>query len=198
MPTNETTESTMNATRSLSFYVTVWLAVAIVIGMAAYAVYQYFTMPGMTVQQLLLHHLWHVLALGAVIYMLCWLVFYRVLLRPLQQIYLHLYAVGAGKLEPLVLESNVAEIRTIVEGINLMLRRMEQGVDVQALEHAQGVIAELKEAIRRWEVSEPAATGFPLEKLAALEGSLLAIVRNVNAPAKAGLENSRCPQCVEA
>ena len=188
----------MNATRSLSFYVTVWLAVAIAVSMAAYAFYQYFTMPGITATELFLHHLWHVLALGAVIYVLCWLVFDRVLLRPLKQIYIHLYALGAGKLEPLALESNVAEIRTIVEGINLMLRQMEQGADAQALEHAQRVIAELKEAIRQWEVSEPAATSFPLEKLAALERSLLAIVRNVKASAKPTPENSPCPQCAEA
>ena len=184
-------------TRSLSFHVTVWLAIATAIGMGAYAVYQYATMPGHTVLDLLLHHSWHVLVLGVTAYVVSWIALHKLIVRPLAKIYVHLYAIGGGRLAPLVLKSRVTEIHTIVEGINLMLRRMEQGADAQALEHAQRDISELKEAIRRWEVSESATNSFPLEKLAAVERSLLAIVRNGNAAAKPTLEHSPCPQCAE-
>lgn len=185
-------------THSLSFHVTVWLAIATAIGMGAYAVYQYATMPGHSVLELLLHHSWHVLALGAAIYVLSWAVFHKLIVQPLTKIYLHLYAMGAGQLAPLALKSNVTEIGTIVAGINLMLHRMEQGMDGNALEHAQRDIAELKETIKQLEVSKPTAKGLALEKVAALEKSLSAVVRGVNAPAKPTLENSPCPQCVEA
>lgn len=194
----DTTMQPTMATRSLSFHVTVWLAIATAIGMGAYAIYQYATMPGHTALDLWLHHSWHVLALGAAIYVVSWVAFHKLIVQPLTKIYLYLYAMGTGQLAPLALKSNVTEIRTIVEGINLMLRRMEQGMDKQALEHAQSDIAALKETILRLEVSELDAKSLALEKLAALEKSLAAVVRNVNAPAKPTLENSPCPQCAEA
>lgn len=135
----------MRTTRSLSFFVTVWMAVAIGVSMAAYAAYEYATMPGATVKELALQHLGHVLALGILSYALCWAVFYFVLLRPLSRIYLHLYTVGAGKLKTLELDSNVREIRTIVDGVNLMLSRLKLGADGDALELAQKRIAEIRE-----------------------------------------------------
>lgn len=195
---NDTAKEPTMRTRSLSFHISVWLAIATAIGMGAYAIYQYATMPGHTVLDLLLHHSWHVLALGAAVYVVSWVAFHKLIVQPLTKIYLHLYAMGAGQFAPLVLKSNVSEIHTIVEGINLMLRRVEQGMDANALEHAQRDITELKETIGQWEVSEPDAKSLALEKLVALEKSLSAVVRNVHAPGKPTPENSPFPQGAEA
>ena len=195
----DTTTQPTTTTRSLSFHVTVWLAIATTIGMATYAIYQYATMPGHTVLDLLLHHSWHVLALSVAIYVVSWIAFHKLIVQPLTKIYLHLYAMGAGQLAPLALKSNVTEIRTIVEGINLMRRRTEQSMDGTTVEHAQRDIIELKETIRELEVLEPDGKSLALEKVAALEKSISAVMRNVNAPAKPTLEGSPCcGQCAEA
>lgn len=189
----DTTMQRTETTRSLSFHVTVWLAIATAIGMAAYAIYQYSTMPGNTVLDLLLHHSWHILAVCAAIYAVSWAALHKLIVRPLMKIYLHLYAMGAGKLEALALESNVTEIRTIVDGINLMLRRMEQGADTRAFEHAQKDIATLRETIMGSEVSEMEAKNTALEKLADLEKLLSAIIQNVNKSERQTMETSLLP-----
>lgn len=148
------------------------MAAAIAVSMTTYAVYQYFAMPGMTVADLFLHHLWHVLALGGIIYILCWVIFDRALLQPMKRIYLHLYAVGAGKLEPLELESSVTEIQTIVEGVNVMLSRLKHGADANTIELARQRIEEIKNNVM--ELSTPDRTGVAeiLDALAELERGL--------------------------
>ncbi|MBI4583544.1 MAG: hypothetical protein HY717_05940 [Planctomycetes bacterium] len=78
----------MGNQKSLSFVVALWTAIAIALSMGIYAVLQYFLVPNVTLSELLLNHLWHVLVLGSVIYLFLWLILKNVLLRPLQQIYL--------------------------------------------------------------------------------------------------------------
>jgi hypothetical protein len=152
------------------------MAAAIAASMAAYAVYEYATMPGHTLRELTVEHLGHVMGLGLVIYILCWGVFYFLLLRPLNRIYLHLYTVGSGRLKTLELDSNVREIRTIVDGVNLMLSRLKQGADSNALELAQKRIAEIREMTRQLTTPDQEQFSVLLDNLADLEKSLPAIL----------------------
>jgi hypothetical protein len=163
--------------------VTVWLAVAIAMGMAAYAIYHYATMPGHTALDLLLHHSWHVLVLAAAIYIVSWFAFHQLLVAPLKKIYLHLYAMGAGRLEPLTLNSNVTEIRTIVEGVNLLLFRINQSADSGSLELAQQRIGEIRDVMRRLSPANPQDVSELLDKLAQIESTFAALVQRSNAPA---------------
>ena len=127
----------MKSRKSLSFLVAFWAGLAIAASMAAYAVLQYVTTPGVTAGDLAATHLWHVLALAAVIYLLLLAVFRKVILEPLRKVYFHLYGVGTGRLAELQLTTRVNEIQTIVDGVNLMIKRMGQGYDAEALEHAR-------------------------------------------------------------
>jgi len=159
-------------TRSLSFHLTIWMAVAIAASMGAYAALEYRSTPGLTLSELVVQHLGHVLGLGILIYILCWAVFYFVLLRPLNRIYLHLYTIGAGQLRNLELNSNVREIRTIVDGVNLMLSRLKLGGDCNALELAQQRVAEIQEMTRKLTTPDHEHISVLLDKLADLQKSL--------------------------
>lgn len=162
--------------RSFAFVVAFWTAVPIALAMAVFAVFQYFTLPDITLAELVAHHLWHVLALGAMIYVFCWVVFRRALVQPLHQIYLHLYKVGTGRLEPLELPSDIRELQTIVEGVNLMIRRMEQGFDPSAVEHTTQELAALRELAKAAYDSAPEQSGEIMERLANLEQSVHSII----------------------
>lgn len=166
----------MNSPRTLSFHVTVWLAIAVAIGMGAYAVLEYLTTPDQTVAGLLLHHGWHVIALGALFYIVSWIAFDRLLVRPLNAIYLHLYAIGREKRSPMNLQSNVMEIRTIVEGINLMLRCHEQLGDSEPLRRAQIELAVLRQEVEEFEAGPPTEKAAMLERLKALEDSVQILI----------------------
>jgi len=161
------------------------MAAAMAVSMGAYAVYERATMPELSLRELAAQHLSHVLILGAVIYLLCWCVFYFVLLRPLNRIYLHLYTIGAGQLKTLELDSNVREIRTIVDGVNLMLSRIKLGGDGDALELAQRRIAEIQEMIRQLTTADHEHLSGLLDKLGDLQKSLPNIlVRRAMPPRK--------------
>lgn len=129
---------------SLSFVVTFWTAAAIALCMAFYAVVQHQLHPELTATQLLVHHLWHVLALGAVVYLTLWLGFRRFLWQPLMRVFLHLYGVGKGHLQPLRVRSRIRELATIADGINLMIWRIGREIDPEAIEHASGSLADLR------------------------------------------------------
>lgn len=180
----------MKTTRSLSFFVTVWMAAAIAVSMAAYAVYERTTMPGLSLRELAVQHLGHVLGLGAMIYVLCWGVFYFVLLRPLNRIYLHLYTIGAGRLTTLELGSNVREIRTIVDGVNLMLSRLKQSADNNAMELAQARVAEIRDLARQLTTPDHEHVTTLLDKLADLERTLPGILAGQGALSAAHAEVS--------
>jgi hypothetical protein len=112
-------------------------------------------------------------------------VFYFVLLRPLNRIYWHLYTIGAGQLKNLELESNVREIRTIVDGVNLMLSRLKLGGDCDALELAQQRVAEIQELTRQLTTPDHEHISTLLDKLADLQKSLPNIlVRRAMPPPK--------------
>lgn len=130
--------------RSLSFVVAFWTAVAIAVAMAGYAVVQLVLSPELTVRELVLRHLWHVLALGAVIHLACWLVFRHVLWKPLNGIYLHLYALGKGELEPLQVDTRIEELHIIAEGINLLIWRLSQHRDAETLSEAQAILVQTR------------------------------------------------------
>jgi hypothetical protein len=134
-------------------------------------------MPGMTVRELILVHLWHVLVLGAVIYILCWLLFRQILLQPLSKIYLHLYATGSGKIEPLQLETHVTELRSIVDAVNLLhrIQRVDYAAEGSALDHARHDIHEICELVKRLPTSVNDVTTQVLERAADLEENLKAI-----------------------
>lgn len=166
----------MKRPRSLSFYVAVWTAGGIAAAMALYGVFQYFSLPDQTVGGLLFRHLWHVVALGFVIWGVCWFGFRRTLVRPVRAIQRHLYGVATGHVENLRLDTPVREIGSMVEGVNLMVRRMRgQG-------HARGPedLLVRTEALRNLVYSllteDPAAASPLLDEIAHLESSVLASV----------------------
>lgn len=170
---------------SLSFVVTFWTAAAIALSMAFYAVMQQQLHPDMTVVDLVLHHLWHVLALGAVINLTLWLGFRRFLWRPLMQIFMHLYGVGKGRLAPLRVNSRIRELTTIADGINLMIWRMGREIDPEAIDRASRSLANLRGLLAPLTGENPDLFNEISKQLEEIEHSLLALAQTMPAPAAA-------------
>ena len=167
---------------SLSFVVTFWTAVAIAASMAFYAILQHELHPELTARELLLRHMWHVLALGGVTYLTLWLVFRRFLWRPLNQVFLHLYGVSKGHLEPLRLQSNIREIATIAESINLMIWHIGREIDPKARAHATESLAELRRLLGRITEENPELFGEFTELFEKLEQSVLSLAMTPSSP----------------
>ena len=159
----------------LSFVVALASAAGIALAMAAYAAYEFWHIPGLTVKQLFLHHLSHALLLGAVIHLATWLALKFLLSRQLDQIYVHLYGVGEGKLQPLKIETRIREIKLIVDGINLMIWRIGRSQDAEAFAKAEQDLLHLKDAIKRVTAENPALLADLTDSVENLERSLLSL-----------------------
>jgi len=167
----------MSQTKSLSAVVSLWTAASIAGGMAVYGAVQYATTPGARIADLLATHLWHVIALGLIVYALSVVLLQRSVVLPLQRIHLHLYGIGAGRLQELHLPTRIREIRTIVDGVNLMVRRIEIGADHDALAGAQSEVEQIRQLASRLPDSDQSTASAILASLSNLERNILALVR---------------------
>jgi len=113
---------------SLASVVAGYSALVIALGMALYAVHQYISTPGQTVIGLILEHSWHVLVLGALIYLTLYAVLYKTVVIPINDLYLKLYGITRGDLSSLEIESNITEISEIAEGVQLLLDEIDHSV----------------------------------------------------------------------
>lgn len=113
---------------SLAFVVALYTAVVIALGMALYAVYQYYASPGETVFGLMFEHSWHVLVLGVLIYITLYAVLYMKVVQPIRDLYLKLYGITRGNLSPVDVDSEIVEIAEIAEGVQLLIEARERAV----------------------------------------------------------------------
>jgi signal transduction histidine kinase len=118
---------------SLASVVAGYSALAVALGMAVYAVYQYIATPGQTVLGLIFEHSWHVLFLGIFIYIILYIVLHKTVVRPIRELYLKLYAITRGDLSSIEIDSNIIEISEIVEGVQLLMSEMDHSVPRMSL-----------------------------------------------------------------
>jgi hypothetical protein len=183
--------SRMSNTRSLSFVVATWTALAIGVSMALYAVVQYLFLPAIPIPELVVHHLWHTVALGFLIYVLNLLVFRRVLMPSITKIRVHLYGVALGQVNELELDSDIAELQAIAEGVNAMIDRMRlaEGEAEKKLQQRMGQIRflvtqasqenrEVEKLAKSLKRENETAAAAILERVSELDKKLFAIVRD--------------------
>ena len=164
--------------RSLSFLMTAWTAIAIALAMGLYGTYQYLTLPDTSLATIAVNHLLHVVVLVSLVYGLTWIAFRKAVLLPLKEVYRHLYGIGAGRLRPLQVQSKVLEVQSIVEGVNLMVRRMEQGFDGETIERFQENIDSLRGVARSIAKDSPEQAATILDDIAVLETAFMSVVRS--------------------
>lgn len=134
---------------SLSLTVALYSALVIALGMAVYAVFQYFLTPERTVLSLVLQHSWHVLVLGVLIYVTLHAVLYKKVVRPIQDIYVRLYAITKGDLSPISVDSNITEIQEIVEGIRFLISEIKKSTPAISLSDLSKVAGDLRSLAKK-------------------------------------------------
>jgi len=161
---------------SLSFLVAFWNAFVIAIAMAGYAVFQYYQLPELTLRELFTSHMVHVIVLGGIIYFSCWFVFQLILYHPLKQIYLHLYKLGSGDVIELKTTSSVREISVIIEGINVMIWKLQHWLDSDSLEKTRGELEQIRLIAAQLRMENYDVSEAITRRVNNLEESFLAVV----------------------
>lgn len=175
MPTNHKEPRHQEAGLNLSFIVALSSALAISLVMVGCAAIEFRQTPGLTIKQLFVEHLGYVLILGGVIHLATWLTLKLLLARQLNQIYVHLYGIGEGKLRPLHLTTHVREVKLLVDGINLMIWRVGRGQDHEAFAKAEKDLTLLRDKIKESTTENPALLADITEAMDSLERNFLAL-----------------------
>lgn len=162
---------------SLAGVVATWTAAAIGAAMAVYGVYQYLSDPGLSAREVVVEHLWHVVALGGVVYVVLWIGLRRILVDPIHRIGSHLYGVGTGRAQALQSDSRIREIQSLEASVNLMIQRMRQGYDQHAVDTAQEDLMALRELARSVRDSAPGESDRILAATTRLQSALLTLLR---------------------
>ena len=104
----------------MASYVALVSALITAIGMGVYAVYQFYSHPGHTVTGLVLEHGWHVIVLGALTYLVSYLLFHFQIKRPISALWLKCYAMTKGYEENSNINSRIKEIQDIADAIDML------------------------------------------------------------------------------
>jgi len=171
---------------SLAFVVAVYSAVVIATGMAVYAVYQYFSIEGVTISGLVFEHTWHVLVLGPLIYVTLYAVLYRKVVRPIRDLYLKLYAITRGNMSSITVDTNIAEIAEIAEGVQLLVAETERGVPKVSLSELSKSAQELRSLMKESTALDEYTKGFLLKAASRIEEAVFGL-----SPAKPKQQESK-------
>ena len=119
--------------KSLAAIVAFYTALVLAATMAVYAVLQYFAEPDQTVKGLVIEHTMHVVLIGGFTYLVLYGVLHRKVVQPVRVLYMKLYKIARGDFNPIDEVSDVMEIQEIIDGINMMVSRMNQSTSEEFL-----------------------------------------------------------------
>ena len=170
--------SRSNQHRSLNGVVIGASFIAVFLGTAFWSIIEYFMGASPSWSEFLGHHLIPSLVTGLIIWVILSALLHRTVTEPLRHLFAHLYRVGSGRLEPISLDTGVAEIQTIVEGVNLLVHRLRATSGAPAYTQAQDRLKRIRNKIRS--MADAAGPDSPIfldlvKELRALEGDVLAL-----------------------
>ena len=146
---------------SLVLVVTVYTALVVAGGMAAYALYQYIATPDSTILGLMLEHGWHVVALGVATYLALNVVLYRQVIHPIQELNVKLYAISKGDFSPVTVASKVKEIQGITGVVTFLLAQIGKSADGMSISQLSQCSHQIRSLAKESDaLEEPAKEAF--------------------------------------
>ncbi len=147
--------------------------------MTAYAAFElFFTDSTMSARDFWAHHFLPAAVIGSIVWVTLTVLLHKLVVEPVRQIFGHLYRIGSGRLEPLEMDSRIQEIRSVAEGVNLLVRRLKTAPDNAPLERAIGHLGKVRSdmsAAIDAAGSDADHLVAAMSDLAALEADLLAV-----------------------
>ncbi len=171
-------------TSSLHGKVSRWTLAATLIGMAAYSLVEYVIERPSDWTTFLFHHVLHVAVIGLAVWIASFLVIRRLVIEPVDQIFVHLRRVAAGRLEFLDCTVGVREVGHVVASVNHLVCRLRRTPEPDSvsrcLDHLRGLRVALKT------VSATAQDDLvPVMRLVtSLEGDLLDLLQEEPRPSR--------------
>lgn len=154
---------------------------ATLVGMLIYSAFEYLLGEAPTLSEFAGHHLLPAMLIGLAVCVTLSIILHAKIISPVMQIFKHLYQIGSGQLSPLSLDSRVSEIRTVVEGVNLLVTRLKGDPKDGSLGKALDDLVKLRGDLEQVTASSnrSADTFVPvMQDLRRLEGDLLMVMQS--------------------
>lgn len=151
---------------------------AVAVGTISWTAIELFSGQPLSVSELLYHHVVPAVVIGLIIAVVLSLLLNRFVVDPIQNLLSHLYRIGSGRLDPLDLDTGVEEIQTMVDGVNLLARRLQTASGDASFAKAQERLQSMRQQLRSMADAGGEESGLFLnivKEMRALEADLLAI-----------------------
>mgnify|MGYP003680510116 CR=1 FL=1 len=166
------------STWSLQSAVGMAVFAAVLLGMGGWTGWEYLSGERPDATEFFTHHLLPAVIIGVLVWGVLTILLGKLVIDPTRQIFEHLYRIGSGQLEPLEMDTRIQDIRTIVDGVNLLARRLKDVPGDGSFKQVQDRLVKIRKEMRSMVDAAGDDAGFLLNtvrELRALEGELLAI-----------------------
>ena len=149
---------------------------AVVAGMVLYTLVEYLIGRPADWPVFLTHHLLHVAVIGVAVWMVSAALINRLVIKPVDHVFLHLRRVASGRLEYLDFEVGSSQLGGVVNSLNELVARLRRSPEDDSVSRALDHVRELRTALRgRMSDSDDAV---PIMRLVTkLEGDLLEVMQ---------------------
>lgn len=128
--------------------------------------------------ELFYHHVVPAVVIGVVVVVVLSILLNRFVVDPAQAVFSHLYRIGSGRLDSLDLDTGVEEIQTMVDGVNLLVQRLQAPSRDASFAQAQQRLQRLRKEMRSLADANSTESELFLnlaKEMRALEADILAI-----------------------
>lgn len=154
---------------------------AVVVGMAIYTLAEYLIERPADWVGFLTHHLLHVAIIGLAVWLAAVIVISRLVIKPVNHVFIHLRRLASGRLDYLDVEVETAQLDAVVSSVNELVGKLRRIPQEDAVSRALDHIRDLRTALRgNLQCSE---TDFMevMKLVTKLEGDLLEVAQEHDA-----------------
>jgi len=157
--------------------VTRWTFAATMIGMVLYTAIEIIVDRPTDWQNFLLHHFTHVALIGVAVWIASLMVIKRFVIEPVDQIFVHLRRVAAGRLEYLDCTVRAKEVGDVISSVNHLIGRLRRIPEPDAVSSAMDHLRNLREELKGSSEKLGEEIVPVMRLVTALEGDLLHILQ---------------------
>lgn len=125
----------------------------------------------------LTHHILHVVVIGAAVWIVSTMLISRLVIKPVDHVFLHLRRMASGRLEYLDIEVGSTQLSSVIGSVNALIARLRRTPEDDSVSRALDHVRQLRSAIRT-NMSESDEAAVPIMRLITkLEGELLEVMQ---------------------
>jgi methyl coenzyme M reductase subunit C-like uncharacterized protein (methanogenesis marker protein 7) len=124
----------------------------------------------------------HVAVIGLAVWLAAVMVISRLVIKPVNHVFIHLRRIASGRLEYLDVEVGSSQLSSVVGSVNALVSRLRRTPEDDSVSRALDHVRELRSALRE-RMSDSDDTVPIMRLVTKLEGELLEVVQEHTAPA---------------